>query len=111
MNLQELEIESIAGLKDSVGYKLVLDRVQAEADNVQAEMLDTEKVYLRDLTMYWRALHKILNILKILPEDMSKELSRLRDTEKFSEYNENVPKEYLDKLFAEYLKKKRLNKI
>lgn len=115
MDLEHLELESLSSLKENLGYRLIIDRIQAEIDNTQADLLDYEQLVSKEKVLYWRALYKILYILKTIPEEMTKELTKLREDIQYSFTNEQLdklPPEYLDNLMKQYeKKKKKLNRI
>lgn len=109
MNLENSEIEAIAGLKDQFGYKMLLDRVQAEIDTLHHEILEPGSKINQEMILFWRALNRILIILRTTPEYMDKELKQLKTVYEYSQEKnqlEQVPKEYLETLLRTYEQKK-----
>lgn len=111
MNLENQEYEVIAALKDNFGYKLVLDRIKAEVDNTQGELLKIGDPINKELICYWRALHKIYEILSFLPEEMEKELKILQEQNQMTFYEDitAAPSQYVGILQNIY-ENKRLKK-
>lgn len=109
MNLQDQEVLEIASLKESIGYKLVLDRIQCELDILQQEILDSSTAVNQEQVLFWRALYKIYYVLKVTPDQMGEEMKRLRTDMQFNHEQsqlQQVPKEYMELLVKEYLKRK-----
>lgn len=102
MNLEISEIESIAALKDSFGYKLLLDRIKAEIDTIQQEICEPGTPVNTEMILYWRALNSVYKVLYSYPEQMQKEFNEIKKSVNNFEPQENIPKEFLDKLLKEY---------
>lgn len=106
LNLVDQEIQAIASLKEHFGFKMLLDRIQAELDNTQMEILDCNRLVIQEKVLFWRALYKIFLIFKTVPEDMEKEMKKLKLEKDYLQLPENIPQEYLMELLKIYQKKK-----
>lgn len=113
MNLENKEIESLAHLKEDFGFNILLDRIQAELDNMQTDILN-EPFNMEKLSL-WKALYKIFYILKTVPDDMHKEMLKLRQETTYEQVEnqlEAMNPDYLQSLMKIYEdKKKKANKL
>lgn len=106
INLETQEVEAIASLKDHFGFRMLLDRIQAELDNLQTDILDCNSLIIPEKVLFWRSLYKIFHIFKTVPEDMQKEIKKLRLEKDYLQLPENIPQEYLMELLKIYQKRK-----
>ena len=103
INLAYQEIEEISGLKNNIGYQLLLDRIKAELDTVQQEFLAIGTPVNSEMVLYWRALYRLYVIFKVTPSDMEKEMEIIKNELKYSqEQNSVLPQEYLSILMKAY---------
>lgn len=106
MNLEHQEIEAISALKDNFGYKMVCDRIQAEVDTVKSEIFRIGTPVNSEAILYCRALNRILEILLVTPQEMTKELEKIRQEVSFN-VPENTNAEFLSELLRAYEMKKK----
>lgn len=110
IKLQDQEIQAISNLKEDFGFKMLLDRLQAEVDNAQLDLLDCESPVNIEKVIFWRVLYKVNLIFKTLPEQMTEELKRIKEETKYKPSEDQmatVPTEYLQALLKQYQKLKK----
>ena len=111
VSLEHQEIQEIANLSESLGYKLLLDKLKAEIDTIQMEMMEVGTPVNSEMLLFWRALYRLYEIFKTTPVEMQKEIANLKTNIDYNNTQEQlsiVPPEYLKQLLEVYQKKKNV---
>ena len=110
VSLEHQEMQEIANMVESIGYKLLLDKLKAEIDTIQMEMMEIGTPVNPEMVLFWRALYRVYEIFKTTPVEMQKEIKNLRTDIDYNNTQEQlsiVPPEYLQQLLQVYQKKKQ----
>lgn len=105
-NLSLDEMNDLVSLKEYRGYQLLLDALQSEVDNLANELETSAGTAEKHNLYLWKALRRVLYILKKYPEAVNEQLQEFRKQSNISELSVQLTDEQYKKL-KDYLDKKK----